>query len=184
MGSKGGVNWTYECSCDTKAHSFTGAATGTDMYHNFPRANIILTRVMSKHSHTLIIFLIDSLPSLGFSDSPLLVSIYLVGLPFLNLLRSFLLFPSPPFTFHRALGLTWGLLFNIHLERKKKSIKMPSGAMVVTSEWSKSLISLPTFLPTQLPTQLRQLHVHKLLKSRSRNHFSLFPFFHLCRMQR
>ena len=42
---------------------------------------------MSKHNHTLIIFLIDSLPSLGFSDSPLLFSIYVVGLPFLNLLR-------------------------------------------------------------------------------------------------
>lgn len=76
-GKKGEKNLTYQCSCDTNAISFTGAATSADVSHNFPLANILLTRVMSKRSHILIIFLLlESLSSLGFCASPLLLSIY------------------------------------------------------------------------------------------------------------
>ena len=59
--------------------------------------------------------------------------------------------------------------------------------MVVTSEWSKSLISLPTFLPTQLQSPPPQANAYpqikkssQELKSRSRSCFSLLPFCHLC----
>lgn len=68
-GKKGGEKWTYECSGDTSACSFT--ATSADMSHNFPLADIILTRVMSKHNHTLIIFLLlELLSSLAFRWLP------------------------------------------------------------------------------------------------------------------
>lgn len=144
MGSKGGENWTYECSCDTNEHSFTGAATSADMSHNFPLGNIILTTVMSKHNHTLIIFLLlESLSSLGFRDTPLLLAF-----PFSISFASFFSSLHLPLHF-RVPGLTLGLLFTIYSEGKKKKIKMPSGPMPVTSEWSKSLISLPSLPSAQ-----------------------------------
>lgn len=79
-GRKGGENWTYECSYKTSAVSFTGTATSADMSHSFPLADILLTSIMSKHSHILIIFLLlESLSSFGYRNAPLLFSMSLVS---------------------------------------------------------------------------------------------------------
>lgn len=48
----------YECGCGISACSFIGEAASADMCLNFPLADIILTRVMSKHNSILIIFLL------------------------------------------------------------------------------------------------------------------------------
>lgn len=112
-----------ECRGDRNACSFLGAATSADVSHKFPLADTILTRVMSKHNHILIISLLpELLSSLGFSDCLLLFSIYLIGFPFAISFASSFSSPLLP-SFQRALGLALGLLFTTYFRGKKQTNK-------------------------------------------------------------
>ena len=121
VGKEGRENWAYACHCDTDAVSFAGAATRTDMSHNFPLADILLTRVMSKHSHVRITFLLlESLSSLGFCDSLLFsTQVKLLASRFLTSFDSSFCSPYLPLHFKEPQTWPWVSSSSSTLDYKK-----------------------------------------------------------------